>query len=98
ARLLELGDVGTRDEGLVAFAAQDDDADRAVLVELARGARDGFPHRARDRVAARQVIEDQVPKRSVALDADASCHGRRRSTRRPAARDASSITAPRPRA
>ena len=60
APLLEFGNVGAGNKGAPAGAADDDDPDRVVALEIVDDARHRLPHFERDRVVPRRIVENQT--------------------------------------
>ena len=60
APLLEFGNVGAGDKGAPAGAADDDDPDRVVALEIVNDAGHRLPHFERDGIVPRRVVEDQA--------------------------------------
>src|SRR5207237_2109163 len=58
ALVLELGDVGTGDEGLPSCPGEDHDPDLVICREVVEDLRGGLPHLERDGVVALRVVED----------------------------------------
>src|SRR4029453_2028112 len=67
ARLLELRDVGARDEGLVPCPGDNYDADHRILLELVDDDRDRLPHVRRGRIALGRLVEDELADRAHLL-------------------------------
>ena len=57
AGLLELADIGARDERLVAGADQDHDTHIGMVAQFGQGETEAFPHVERHRVALVGIVE-----------------------------------------
>jgi hypothetical protein len=66
--LLELRDVGAGHERLIARAAQDDDPDRVVALEVLHVVGHQLPHIQADGVALLRLVEDDPADRAVLLE------------------------------
>jgi hypothetical protein len=71
----ELRDVGAGDERVLARAAQDDDANLVVALQLVSHPRNLAPHFDGDRVAPLGVVEDDPPDPPVLLGPYPAAHG-----------------------
>src|SRR6185437_2570157 len=80
ALLLELRDVGAGNEGLVAGAAQHDDADLGVARKMIENHRHRLPHVERHGVAPLGIVEDHPADRTVLLGDQALARGNHRGT------------------
>ena len=73
--LLELRNVGPRDERDVSFSAQYDYPDAIVSVQFASEFRNRSPHFCGDGIATLRMIEDDFGERSVTIYTNLSRHG-----------------------
>src|SRR5258706_14106130 len=71
AVLLVLRDVGSGDEGFVAFALQHDHANLGIALEAVEHLRDRLPHVDGDGVAARRIVEREPADRALFFRDDA---------------------------
>ena len=67
ALLFEFGDIGAGDEGPAAGAAEDDDPDRIVVLEIVHDLGHGLPHLERHGIVAGRIVENQAADRPVLL-------------------------------
>src|SRR6266850_933250 len=83
ALVLELRDIGARDERLVARPGEHDDPHLLIRFKFCKNGGDGLPHVDRDRVAALRVVEDQPADGAFFLRNDALGHQTTPRCRRP---------------
>src|SRR5882762_507374 len=83
ALVLELRDVGARDERLVAGSGEHDDPHLLIRFKFCKNGGDGLPHVDRDGVAALGIVEDQPADGAFLLRDDALGHQTTPRCRRP---------------
>ena len=71
----ELGDVGARDEGLLAGALEHDHADRGIGFQPVEGLRQRAPHGDGERIVLRRVVEGDPADGAGCLDKQLISHG-----------------------